>query len=227
MTVANIPDDLANSPTPPGTAGPSSHLQSSTKAEGESFVFPGVAQSRRSTMGPHFFQQPEEDDWTIRFATAFASAMKANADQNMKDLSELINRDREPRPPQIKATPPEKFNGLDPNLLPGWIAKLDLYQQVARHTTALDKINAALLLLEGPAFDFFAPFLEVEEAKKEDFVKTSYSAFLTKLRENFGPIDAVANAEDEICNLVMNTNDHIVDYNIKFRRLPNPLQSVD
>ncbi|KAJ8473479.1 hypothetical protein ONZ45_g16277 [Pleurotus djamor] len=114
MTVANIPDDLANSPTPPGTAGPSSHLQSSTKAEGESFVFPGVAQSRRSTMGRQFFQQPEEDDWTIWFATAFASAMKANADQNMKDLSELINRDCEPRPPQIKATPPGKIQWTGP-----------------------------------------------------------------------------------------------------------------
>ncbi|KAJ8508437.1 hypothetical protein ONZ45_g9281 [Pleurotus djamor] len=112
MAVSNIPEDLANSPTPLGRAGPSSHLESSAKMEGESFAFPGMAQSQRSTMGPHFFQQPEEDDWTMRFATAFASAMRANADRNMRDLSDLINGDREPRPPQIKATPPGK-NSMD------------------------------------------------------------------------------------------------------------------
>jgi retrotransposon gag protein len=47
----------------------------------------------------------------------------------------------------------------------------------------------------------------------------SWSAFVQTLRVQFGPIDPVTDAEDEIDNLKMLDNQHILKYNVEFNRL--------
>ena len=62
--------------------------------------------------------------------------------------------------------------------------------------------------------EFFEPMLMSDDALVwED----NWQEFI--LRTQFGPIDPTADAEDNIDNLKMKDNQHILKYNVEFNRL--------
>ena len=72
------------------------------------------------------------------------------------------------------------------------------------------------MLLRGTALEYFEPMIlsKTTLAWEDD-----WSEFLCVLRNQFGPIDPMADAEDNIDNLRMKDNQHILRYNIEFMRL--------
>jgi hypothetical protein len=78
------------------------------------------------------------------------------------------------------------------------------------------KITFALTLLRGTALEFFEPMLM---SNKTLAWEDDWSEFLRVLRNQFGPIDPTADAEDNIDNLKMKEGQRILKYNIEFTRL--------
>ena len=108
----------------------------------------------------------------------------------------------------------DTFDGSDPRKLNNFILLCNLYFcNNPAYSDDDSKITFALTLLRGTALELFEPMLMSDEplAWEDD-----WSAFLCVLRNQFGPIDPTADAEDNIDNLRMKDNQRILRYNIEF-----------
>ena len=131
--------------------------------------------------------------------------------------NELRRRDAPPKPfnPQVKQ--PDTFDGSDPKKLNNFILLCNLYfRNNPAYTEDDSKVTFALTLLRGTALEYFEPMIlsKTTLAWEDD-----WSEFLRVLRNQFGPIDPTADAEDNIDNLRMKDNQRILRYNIEFTRL--------
>ena len=79
------------------------------------------------------------------------------------------------------------------------------------------KVNYAMSFLKGMALDYFEPFLDTpddEPAWLED-----YELFIEELLINFGPYDALTDAEAELNGLIMKDSHKVMRFFIDFFRL--------
>ena len=122
------------------------------------------------------------------------------------------------RNPKTKSKEPDTFDGTDPRKLNSFILQCNLY---FRHNSAFSddslKVTFALSYLRGVALESFEPAILDSEVYYEWL--EDWSAFVDELRTEFGPIDPVNEAAENIDNLRMKDSHKILKYNVEFTRL--------
>lgn len=140
-------------------------------------------------------------------------------------------RDPNPKPrAKPKAKEPDTFDGSDPRKLTAFLLELRLYfrNYPEEYNEDDKKINFALSYLKSPAIDWFEPWLiDPDEFDEDPEWSYDYTEFLNVLRNNFGTIDPIADAEEAIENLKMKDNWKIVRYNTEFNRHAAKLRYPD
>jgi len=131
--------------------------------------------------------------------------------------NELRRRDTPSKPYNTKVKEPDTYDGSDPKKLNNFILLCNLYfRNNPAYADDDAKITFALTLLRGTALEYFEPMLTSDgHIDWED----DWPEFLRVLRNQFGPIDPTADAEDNIDNLRMKEGQRILKYNIEFTRL--------
>ncbi len=81
-----------------------------------------------------------------------------------------------------------------------------------------NKVNYAISFLSGTALDWFEPDILHSNPRNPPAWQYSYAAFLDKLRTNFGPFDAIGDAEDTLEHLQMHNGDRIMKYMVQFNQ---------
>ena len=132
--------------------------------------------------------------------------------------SELRHRGNNSGHSAPKVKEPDTFDGTDPCKLNNFILLCNLYfRNNPSYFDDSAKVTFALTHLRGLALDFFEPtILDSDEAPEwlED-----WTIFTATLRNQFGPIDPAADAEDNLDHLKMRDNQRILKYNVEFNRL--------
>ena len=130
-------------------------------------------------------------------------------------LARSVKSDREKD--SIRVREPDPFDGSDPKLLRVFLIQCRLCFQAKPGSFKSDsaKVNYALSYLKGMALEWFEPGLISEE--EPDWLN-DFSEFRDELTTNFGPHDAVGDAEDELEALKMRDNQRITKYNSLFNR---------
>jgi hypothetical protein len=129
-------------------------------------------------------------------------------------LKDLVKSRRE----TSKVREPDTFDGSDPKKLQSFLVlcQLNFLDQPRLFQSDRKKINYVLSHLRGTALQWF----EMDILNEPDADKLQvYDIFLNELRSNFGPYDAVAEAEDELENLKMKENHKVTKYNVTFNQL--------
>jgi Ty3 transposon capsid-like protein len=140
------------------------------------------------------------------------------AEAIMLMTAELRRRDTPSKPTSSgKVKEPDTFDGSDPKKLNNFILLCNLYfRNNSAYSDDNAKVTFALTHLRGTALEFFEPMLTSDDQLDwED----DWQEFIRVLRTQFGPIDPTADAEDNIDNLKMKDNQHILKYNVEFNRL--------
>ena len=131
------------------------------------------------------------------------------------------------RHPKSKPREPETFDGTDPRKLNTFITQCTLYfRAVSGFSDDIDKINFALSYLRGTALDWFEPML-LEDDVEDQLWMYEWLEFIAELRRNFGTIDPVGEAEDDLERLSMRDGQRILKYNVEFNRLAVKLRWDD
>jgi hypothetical protein len=137
---------------------------------------------------------------------------------NLAEAIMLMTRELQQPSRRAKAKEPDTYDGSDPEKLNSFILLCNLY---FRHNPSYSddqtKVTFALSYLRGTALEYFEP--SILDSSDISVWSHDWSAFTRTLRTHFGPIDPTADAEDDIDNLKMSENHHIVKYNVKFNRL--------
>jgi hypothetical protein len=156
------------------------------------------------------------------------SASEPDMEQNLavalSQLARSIRKDR--RKPdltsRVKPREPDTFNGSDPTKLSGFILQCKLYFRANRRAfrSDSDKVNFALSYLRDTALQWFEPSIlddDEEESVELDWM-FNWRAFVQELNTNFGTIDPVGDAEDDLENLKMKDTQRIIRYNVEFNK---------
>ena len=131
---------------------------------------------------------------------------------------ELTRRANDSSGSSAKAKKPDTFDGTDPRKLNNFILLCNLYfRNNSAYSDDTSKVTFALSYLRGIALEFFEPAL-IDSDNTPDWLE-DWSIFLHVLRNQFGPIDPTADAEDNIDHLKMRDNQRIIKYNVEFNRL--------
>ena len=116
------------------------------------------------------------------------------------------------------AKKPDTFNGSDPKKLNNFILLCNLYfWNNSAYSDDKAKVTFALSYFCGLALDYFEPTL-MDSDTDPDWL-SDWSAFVQVLHTQFHPIDPTADADDNLNNLGMCDNHHIVKYNADFNCL--------
>jgi hypothetical protein len=119
---------------------------------------------------------------------------------------------------KAKSKEPDTFDGSDPRRLNSFIIMCNLFfRNNPAYSDDNSKVTFALSYLRGTALDYFEPAILDSDAIPDWF--DNWSAFVSMLRTQFGPLDPTAAAENDIDNLIMSENQQIVNYNVKFNKL--------
>jgi hypothetical protein len=119
-----------------------------------------------------------------------------------------------------KVKEPDTFNGSDSSKLDEWITQVTLYFTANPSVYASDenKVLFAMSYLLGQALAWFQPDLlgGLTEDVPEPAWATDFAAFITELVVNFGPYDAIGDAESKLELLQMQDSEHITEFLVKF-----------
>src|SRR6201999_4576381 len=137
----------------------------------------------------------------------------------LHQLSKAIGKEKQPKARSLaKPNKPDTFDGKDPTKLNSFIlqCKINFRDNSAAFPTDSDKVNFTLSFLRGTALQWYEPSIldDLYEPWMDD-----WSLFVSGLRTNFGIIDPVGDAEEELDQLRMKENHHILRYNVDFNRL--------
>ncbi|SJL00831.1 uncharacterized protein ARMOST_04145 [Armillaria ostoyae] len=115
----------------------------------------------------------------------------------------------QPNTVRTKVKEPDAFDGSDPWKLKAFIVSLQLNfnDRPTAFATDASKVNYAISFLSGTALDWFEPDILRPNLWNPPAWQHSYAAFLDELRTNFGPFDAVGDAEDALEHLRMRDGD--------------------
>lgn len=152
-------------------------------------------------------QFDQDQQYQMSLAKALARLSKA---LSQKDSNQSGNSN--------KSCKPDTFDSTDPLKLNDFILQCTLFFQDSLNSFRRDskKVNFALSYLRGTALQWFEP--AIINNSDEDWID-DWSAFIDKLKTNFGTIDPIGNAEEELDVLTMLDNQKIIKYHIKFNRL--------
>ncbi|SJL14287.1 uncharacterized protein ARMOST_17743 [Armillaria ostoyae] len=89
------------------------------------------------------------------------------------------------------------------------------------------KVNYAISFLSGTALDWFEPDILCPNLRNPPAWQHSYAAFLDELRTNFGPFDAIGDAEDALEHLRMRNGDRIMKYMVQFNQYASQVSYGD
>jgi len=136
----------------------------------------------------------------------------------LQQLSENLNRESAPKPPQSKAYILDTFNSSDPHKLNHFLFQYQLYfyANSLQFPTDEEKINFAVTYLSGVAQDWFKVALQQEDLGYAQPWLFTWHLFVDKLRVHFGLSDPVEDIANLIDNLCMKPGDKIATYNVEF-----------
>ncbi|SJL07237.1 uncharacterized protein ARMOST_10580 [Armillaria ostoyae] len=131
----------------------------------------------------------------------------------------MLNNPR-PNTVRTKVKEPDTFDGLDPWKLKAFIVSLQLNfnDRPTAFATDASKVNYAISFLSGTTLDWFEPDILHPNLQNPPAWQHSYAAFLDELRTNFGPFDAIRDAEDALEHLWMHDGDRIMKYMVQFNQ---------
>ena len=133
----------------------------------------------------------------------------------MSKLVDFVTHDKQ-ETPSVKVQDPDPLNGSNPKKIQGFLleCKLNFQAQLKAFQMENAKVNYATSFLKGTALNYFEPFLDTpdnEPAWLED-----YELFVKELLINFGPYDALADAEVELNTLIMKDSHKVTRFFINF-----------
>lgn len=167
-------------------------------------------------------QDPEDD---VPEGHSDRDPNEGNLALALRQLSRAIGGRDKPRR-TAKPNKPDTFDGKDPNKLNQFIlqCKINFRDNSECFRSDSDKVNFVLSFLRGTALQWFEPSLleDVYEPWMD-----SWPAFLSELRTNFGTIDPIGDAEEELDHLRMKDTHNILRYNVEFNRLAAHVQWGD
>ena len=166
---------------------------------------------------------PEEADMQDPYG--LAAAISAGLAQGLSNAL----RPQAPRP-KPKAREPDAFDGSDPRKLNNFLAQCLMYfaNYEDSYTTDTQMINFALSYLKGSALDWFEPWILNPELEDEyPAWWGDWSGFVEELSKNFGPVDPIGDAEEDLENLQMKDGQKIITYNVAFSRIASKLHFPD
>ncbi|XP_006459157.1 hypothetical protein AGABI2DRAFT_116109 [Agaricus bisporus var. bisporus H97] len=127
--------------------------------------------------------------------------------------------------PKVAIKEPGTFNGKDPLKLNEFIFQCRIYFDANLHQfpTNHTKVSFALSYLTGNAQTWFQTLLEDTPDWNAIPWYNDWDLFVEELTSNFGAVDPLAEAAEEIEHLRMATTEHINKYNISFACLAGRL----
>ena len=138
-------------------------------------------------------------------------------------LTYLADKLDRPSDSKTKSREPDTFDGSDPKKLRTFLTqcKLNFRDRPKAFNTDAAKVTFAITFLKGSAFDWFEPY--ISDGSHPPW-ETDYSEFVQELTENFGPFDAIGDAENELNNLSMADNHRYAKFALTFNRLATLVQ---
>src|SRR6202045_641313 len=130
-------------------------------------------------------------------------------------LREIINANK--RLEMVKPLDPDTFDGSDAKKLKSFLVQcqLNFLNRPWAFRSNSRKINYVLSYLRGFALKWFKPMILDGE---DHPVLSNYKLFTAQLTENFGPYDAIREAEFELECLRMREDQKLTKYTISFNR---------
>jgi len=137
----------------------------------------------------------------------------------LSDSLKDLRRGPAPKSEKIKVRDPDTFDGSNPRKLRDFLVSCNLHFRDRPQVFASDEKRILFILsyLKGSALSWFEPGLN--DPTNSAHWMWDYSAFLSKLEDNFGPHDPVGDAEKALHELTMKKSTHIVNYNVDFWEL--------
>ena len=137
-----------------------------------------------------------------------------NLAKAFSQLADSLNNARKPSA-QAQVREPDQFNGSDTRKLQPFLTQCLLNFRDRPDTFSDDgaKVTYVLSFLHGTALDWFEPTLTSRHYAPW---LTDYSAFISELRNNFGPHDPEGEAEAGLENLQMRNTQRITKYLVEF-----------
>ncbi|KAF7776762.1 hypothetical protein Agabi119p4_5155 [Agaricus bisporus var. burnettii] len=131
--------------------------------------------------------------------------------------------------PKVAIKEPGTFNGKDPLKLNNFIFQCRIYFDANPHQfpTNHTKVSFALSYLTGKAQTWFQTLLEDTPDWNVIPWYNDWDLFVEELTSNFGAVDPLAEAAEEIEHLCMATTEHINKYNVSFAHLAGRLHWPD
>lgn len=131
--------------------------------------------------------------------------------------------------PKVAIKEPSTFNGKDPFKLNEFIFQCRIYFDANPHHFPTDhtKVSFALSYLTGNAQTWFQTLLEDAADWNAILWYNDWDLFVEELTSNFGAVDPLAEAAEEIEHLRMAATDHVNKYNVAFARLAGRLHWPD
>ena len=116
---------------------------------------------------------------------------------------------------------PYSFDGSDSSKLCIFLVQCELNFQNRPKAFRSDcaKVTFVQSYLTNMALQWFEPDILFYSSEPHPLWMTSYSAFVTELRENFGPHNPVSDTEHELRLLFMTNEQHIIKYIIEFNHI--------
>ena len=132
-------------------------------------------------------------------------------------LADSLNNTRKPSI-QARVREPDQFDGSDTCKLQPFLTQclLNFHNHPDAFSNDSAKVTYILSFLHGTVLDWFKPTLT--SGCYAPWL-TNYSAFISELRNNFGPHDLEGEAEAGLENLHMRDNQRITKYLVEFNRL--------
>src|SRR6202030_1192165 len=130
-------------------------------------------------------------------------------------LREIINANKCPN--MVKPRDPDTFDGSDAKKLKSFLVQcqLNFLDRPRAFRSNSRKINYVLSYLQGFALEWFKPMILDGE---DHPVLLNYKLFTAQLTENFGPYDAIHEAEFKLKRLQMCEDQKLTKYTISFNR---------
>ena len=136
----------------------------------------------------------------------------------MSKLIDFVTHDKQ-ETPLAKVRDPDPFDGADPKKLRGFLLECKLNFQARPKVFQMEnaKVNYAMSFLKGMALNYFEPFLDTPD-NKPAWLK-DYELFIEELLINFGPYNALTDAEAELDALIMKDSHKAMRFFVGFFRL--------
>jgi hypothetical protein len=140
--------------------------------------------------------------------------------QNVRNLLKQWSLEEKPLVPRSPTiAPPRVFTGKREDLTDFLTqVKMNIMIQSDRSWTEQSKICYLCSFLDGPAFSWAQPYIEIMGTEEESSLMKNYFLFIQELRNASGEPDMIATAEQQLSSLRQGNNP-TAEYAVTFRRL--------